>query len=161
LKWQLGCSAPIKEDAMTTLSPDRSPSATASRRAVLVSAGGATLALCLAGCSGGGTAAPTAAGTAGAGSAGTTVAAADVPVGSGRIVGEFVVTQPTEGTFEAFNYLCTHQNLPVQHVSDSAIVCGRHGSTFSLADGSVLTGPATAALAKATVTRSGDTLTIA
>jgi nitrite reductase/ring-hydroxylating ferredoxin subunit len=143
---------------VTTLSTDHpAPLGTASRRAVLVSAGGVTLALCLAGCSGG-TSTPTT--TTGAGAAGTTVAAADVPVGSGRIVGEFVVTQPTEGTFEAFNYLCTHQNQPVQQVTDAAIVCGRHGSTFSLADGSVLTGPATTALAKATVTRSGDTLTI-
>ena len=82
------------------------------------------------------------------------------PWASGKIVGQFVVTQPKEGTYEAFSYLCTHQNLPVQQVTDAAIVCGRHGSTYSLADGAVLTGPATKALTKATVKVDGDTLTI-
>ncbi len=90
----------------------------------------------------------------------TTVKAADVPVGAGLIVGQFVVTQPKAGTYEAFSYICTHQNLPVQQVTDAAIVCGRHGSTYSLADGTVLTGPATKALTKATVKVDGDTLTI-
>ncbi len=125
-----------------------------SRRAVLESAGIAAITLCLGGCAAG-------SGTSGSGGSGpTTVAAADIPVGGGKIVGTFVVTQPTKGTFEAFGYLCTHQNLPVQQVSDAAIICGRHGSSFSLADGSVLTGPATKALTKATVTVNGDTLTI-
>jgi len=81
-------------------------------------------------------------------------------VGGGKIVGSYVVTQPTEGTFEAFSYLCTHQSLPVQEVTDAAIVCGRHGSTYSLADGSVLTGPATKALTKATATVSGETVSV-
>lgn len=136
-----------------------------SRRTALISVGGTTLAVCLAGCSpaagSSGTAGSTPGGSTGGGTAaGTTVAVGDVPVGGGRIVDAFVVTQPKAGTFEAFSYLCTHQGLPVQEVSDAAIICGRHGSTFSLADGSVLTGPATTALAKATVAVSGDTLTI-
>lgn len=126
------------------------------RRVVLNSAGLAALTVCLAGC-----AAAPAGGGSGSASGGATAKVADIPVGGGRIVGPFVVTQPTEGTFEAFNYLCTHQNLPVQDVTDAAIVCGRHGSTFSLADGSVLTGPATNPLTRAAVTVSGDTLTVA
>ncbi|MFZ0531453.1 MAG: Rieske (2Fe-2S) protein, partial [Propionicimonas sp.] len=113
-----------------------------SRRTILNSAGLAAVTICLAGCS----PAPSAAGGA------TTVKASEIPVGGGRIVGQYVVTQPKQGTYEAFGYLCTHQNLPVQQVTDAAIVCGRHGSSFSLADGSVLTGPATKSLAKATVT---------
>ncbi len=127
---------------------------TPSRRLVLTGAGGFALAACLAGCG-----APTAAVTS-APPGDTTVPAADIPVGSGKIVGNYVVTQPTAGTFVAFSYLCTHQNLPVQQVSDTTIICGRHGSTYSITDGSVLTGPATKALAKATVTKSGDNLTI-
>lgn len=128
-----------------------------SRRAVLVSAGAGVIAVCLGGCT-----APTTPGTdTGSGGSGpTTIPVTDIPVGSGRIVGQFVVTQPTEGTFEAFSSTCTHQRLPVQQVTDSAIVCGRHGSTFSLADGSVITGPAAEPLARATVSRTGDTLTI-
>lgn len=130
-----------------------------SRRTVLNSAGLAAVTICLAGC------APAASeGGAGNGSGGsegpTTVNASEIPVGGGKIVGQYVVTQPREGSFEAFGYLCTHQRMPVQQVTDAAIVCGRHGSSFSLADGSVLTGPATEPLARATVTVSGDTLTI-
>ena len=127
---------------------------TPSRRVVLATAGAGALALCLAGCSGAGQ--PTVSSAPGA----VTVPVADVPVGAGLVVDGFVVTQPTEGSFAAFSYLCTHQVLPVQQVTYAAIVCGRHGSTYSLADGSVLTGPATKALTAATVTRSGDTLTI-
>lgn len=130
-----------------------------SRRTVLNSAGLAAVTICLAGC------APATSGS-GSGSGGgasggaTTVKAAEIPVGGGKIVGQFVVTQPKEGTYEAFSSTCTHQNLPVQQVTDAAIVCGRHGSSFSLADGSVLTGPAERALTKATVAVDGDTLTI-
>ncbi len=119
------------------------------RRAALVGIGGATLALCL-GCS--------AQGQASAGP--VTVRVTDVPVGSGIIVGGFVVTQPQAGTFEAFNGACTHQGFIVQQVTTSAIVCGRHGSSFALTDGSVITGPAARPLAKATLTRNGDVLTI-
>ncbi len=126
-----------------------SPPASISRRTALVGIGGATLALCL-GCS-----------AQGAASSGpVTVNVSEVPVGSGTIVGSFVVTQPQAGTFEAFNGACTHQGFIVQQVTTSAIVCGRHGSTYALTDGSVITGPATRPLAKATVTRNGDLLTI-
>lgn len=135
---------------MTDLTQTQTPS----RRAVLATAGAGALALCLGACSAGGQP------TVSSAPSTTTVDVADVPIGAGTIVGAFVVTQPTEGSFAAFSYLCTHQVLPVQQVTDAAIVCGRHGSTYSLADGSVLTGPATKALTAATVTRSGDTLTI-
>lgn len=130
-----------------------------SRRAVLGSAGLAAVTICLAGCGSGGSSGSSSAASTDAPGA-TTVKASEVPVGSGLIVGQYVVTQPKEGTYEAFGHLCTHQNLPVQQVTDAAIVCGRHGSSFSLADGSVLTGPATEALTKATVSVDGDTLTI-
>ncbi len=125
-----------------------------SRRTVLNSAGLAAVTICLAGC------APAAGGATSSAAGATTVKAAEIPVGSGKIVGSFVVTQAKEGTFEAFSFLCSHQNLPVQQVTDAAIVCGRHGSSYSLADGTVLTGPATKALTKATVKLDGDTLTI-
>ena len=119
-----------------------------SRRTALVALGGGALALALGGCTAAATGDPNA----------NTVKAADVPVGGGKIVGKWVVTQPEAGSFAAFSYLCTHQNLPVQQVSDRGIICGRHGSMFSLTDGSVLLGPATTGLAKATVTVDGDTL---
>lgn len=127
------------------------------RRTVLNSAGIAAVTLCLGGCA----AAGSDSGTSGTASSGpVTVKTSDVPVGSGTIVAPYVVTQPKAGTYEAFSYICTHQGFPVGQVTDAAIVCLHHGSTYSLADGSVLTGPATKALTKATVTVSGDTLTI-
>lgn len=125
-----------------------------SRRTALITIGGATLAVCLAGCGVSASAPASATGAA------TTVTKGEIPVGGGKIVGQFVVTQPTAGNFEAFSYLCTHQHLPVQQITTTAIVCGRHGSTFSLTDGSVITGPATSPLAKATISVNGDTLTI-
>jgi nitrite reductase/ring-hydroxylating ferredoxin subunit len=127
------------------------------RRVVLSSAGIAAMTLCLAGCSAG---AQATSGSTSGDSGPTTAKTTDIPVGGGKIVGAYVITQPKAGTFEAFSYLCTHQNLPVQQVTDAAIVCGRHGSSYSLADGSVLTGPATTGLTKATATVSGDTITI-
>ena len=127
---------------------------TPSRRVVLATAGAGALALCLAGCSAAGQPAVSSA------PGEVTVPVADVPVGAGLIADGFIVTQPTEGTFVAFSRLCTHQGLPIRQVTDAAIVCGHHGSTFSVADGSVLTGPATRPLPAATVTRAGDTLTI-
>ncbi|MGB7964162.1 MAG: Rieske (2Fe-2S) protein [Propionicimonas sp.] len=137
------------EPLTTTTGPS-----TPSRRLVLTGAGGFALAACLAGCG-----APTSAMTS-TPAGDTTVPAADIPVGTGKVVGNYVVTQPTAGTFVAFSYLCTHQNLPVQQVLDTTIICGRHGSTYSIKDGSVLTGPATVGLTKATVTKSGDSLKI-
>jgi nitrite reductase/ring-hydroxylating ferredoxin subunit len=128
------------------------------RRTVLNSAGIAAVTLCLGGCAAAGSDSGTSGGTASSGP--VTVKASDIPVGSGKIVAPYVVTQPTAGTYEAFSYVCTHQGFPVGQVTDAAIVCLHHGSTYSLADGSVLTGPATKALTKATVTVSGDTLTI-
>ena len=103
---------------------------------------------------GGNTGAPTDAGPDGGG----LVATADVPVGGGVVLGEqqVVVTQPTEGEFLAFTAVCTHQGCTVGSVADGAIVCPCHGSTFSVDDGSVLNGPASAPLAEVPVAVEGD-----
>lgn len=71
------------------------------------------------------------------------VAAADVPVGGGVVLAEekLVVTQPTRGTFKAFDATCTHQGCLVGSVDDT-IHCPCHGSSFAIADGSVAGGPA-------------------
>jgi Rieske Fe-S protein len=87
---------------------------------------------------------------------------ADVPVGGGVIMqnANFVVTQPTAGTYKAFSNVCTHQGCPVSEITNGAIVCTCHGSLFSVKDGSAISGPARRALAAATVTQSGDSLVI-
>ncbi|WP_349826702.1 ubiquinol-cytochrome c reductase iron-sulfur subunit [Brevibacterium litoralis] len=99
-------------------------------------------------------------GTGGAAAAGITVPVADVPVGSGVIVEEVVVTQPTEGEFHAFSAVCTHQGCLVNQVTETQIVCPCHGSQFSTTDGSVIAGAAESALPAATVEESEGTLTV-
>ena len=81
---------------------------------------------------------------------GPSVATADVPVGGGVILddADFVVTQPTEGTYKAFSKICTHQGCPVGSVSGGLIRCPCHGSEFSIEDGSVTQPPASKPLAE-------------
>ncbi len=126
------------------------------RRTLLAGAAavGATGALVACGSSGGSGSA--------ASSGPVTLAAADVPVGGGKIVpdGPVVVTQPRAGVFRAFSAVCTHQGCTVGTVDATRIICPCHGSTFSTSDGSVLNGPATSPLPAKTVTRSGTTLTV-
>ncbi|MSS45797.1 Rieske (2Fe-2S) protein [Cutibacterium sp. WCA-380-WT-3A] len=91
-----------------------------------------------------------------------TVRTADVPVGGGLVIDKsnFVVTQPTKGTFKGFVRVCPHAGCQVDGVRDGAILCPCHGSKFAITDGHVTQGPATAGLGEATVTVKGDTLTI-
>lgn len=64
-----------------------------------------------------------------------------VDVGGGFInrSARVVVAQPREGEFRAFSAVCTHEGCIVSVIVDQTIVCGCHGSTYSLEDGSVLT----------------------
>lgn len=135
-----------------------------SRRAVLAGAAavGAVGALAACGTSPGGNSANTGGGG-NTGAAGPlTVKAADVPVGGGQILKDarVVVTQPTAGTYKAFNAICTHQGCLVGAVDKSVITCICHGSQFSAVDGSVKRGPAIMPLGAKTVTASGTDLTI-
>ena len=57
-----------------------------------------------------------------------------------------VVTQPEEGTFEAFSAICTHQNCTVKDVRGGTINCACHGSKFNITNGSVVQGPAASPL---------------
>lgn len=89
-----------------------------------------------------------------------TVAKSDVPEGSGVIDGDYVVTQPEAGDFKAFSSVCTHQGCPVSQISDGKILCNCHGSEFSIADGSVMNGPAEQPLTAATVEVADDNLEV-
>ncbi|GAA5036792.1 Rieske (2Fe-2S) protein [Streptomyces siamensis] len=97
-----------------------------------------------------------------AGNAGGTVLAktSDIPEGGGKVFADqgVVVTQPTAGTFKAFSSKCTHQGCAVKGIANGVINCPCHGSQFSAADGSVKKGPATTALAAATITVEGDSI---
>ena len=97
------------------------------------------------------------------GSAGAVLAStSDVPVGGCAVFEseKVVVTQPTEGEFKAFSSTCTHQGCAVSSSSDGEIPCNCHGSRFSLEDGSVLNGPATAPLSEVAITVEGDDISL-
>jgi Rieske Fe-S protein len=95
-----------------------------------------------------------------AGSPGAPAAAlartADVPVGSGVIVGDIVITQPTAGVFDAFSTVCTHAGCNVSEVTD-VISCPCHGSKFKL-DGTVSNGPAKRPLEAKAIKVQGDSI---
>jgi Rieske Fe-S protein len=112
---------------------------------------------------------PTASSSAGpaspAGSNGAPVLAstADIPVGGGKILADkkIVITQPRAGSFDAFTAVCTHQGCIVGTVSGGTINCPCHGSKFNIANGSVVNGPATSALAPVKIQVEGNSIVAA
>ncbi|WNZ13145.1 Rieske (2Fe-2S) protein [Streptomyces sp. 11x1] len=163
------------------------PASIPGRRTVMAAAGVAGLAVALTACgsdddasassssgagaggdsnadSGGSTGGDTAGGSTGGDAGGKEIAkTADIPEGGGKIFESegVVVTQPEAGTFKAFSSVCTHQGCAVKTIADGVINCPCHNSNFSIADGSVKSGPATKALPAKQVTVSGDSITLA
>ena len=84
----------------------------------------------------------------------------DVPVGGGALVGWYVVTQPTAGTFHAYYAACPHAGLKVDRIEGQEIICDSHGARFSTDNGAVLKGPAKKSLTPAPFTTDGDVLII-
>lgn len=99
-------------------------------------------------------------GSASGGSSGVLAKTADVPVGGGKILDnpQVVLTQPASGTFKGFSSICTHMGCPLASVEGGTINCNCHGSQFSISDGSVKTGPATAPLQPVQVKVEGDSI---
>ena len=85
---------------------------------------------------------------------------ADIPVGGGKILTDkkIVITQPRAGTFDAFTAVCTHQGCIVDSVAGGTINCPCHGSKFSIANGSVVNGPATSSLAPISIKVQGTSI---
>ncbi|QIG43077.1 Rieske (2Fe-2S) protein [Nocardioides anomalus] len=86
----------------------------------------------------------------------------DIEVGGGKIFAdqEVVVTQPAAGEFKCFTAVCSHQGCIVSDVKGGTINCDCHGSQYSIEDGSVVTGPATFALAEEPINVAGDSITL-
>jgi Rieske Fe-S protein len=85
---------------------------------------------------------------------------ADIPVGGGKILTgqKIVITQPQAGSFDAFTAVCTHQGCLVATVSGGTINCPCHGSKFSIANGSVVNGPAASPLAPVSIKVQGSSI---
>lgn len=157
------------------------PASGPARRTVVAAAGAAGLAVALTACGSddGASDAPAGSGPAGgspddggaggggesgSGAAGAALAStADIPEGGGKVFADrkVVVTQPTAGEFKAFSATCTHQGCAVKSIADGLINCPCHNSNFSIADGSVKSGPATRPLPSVEITVSGDSITLA
>jgi Rieske Fe-S protein len=94
---------------------------------------------------------------AGSGPANVIARTSDVSVGSGVIVGDIVVTQPSAGVFKGLSAICTHAGCTVSEVAGATIKCPCHGSQFNL-DGSVARGPASAPLPAEPISVQGDSI---
>lgn len=100
--------------------------------------------------------------TSGGSSGGAALAlVADVPEGGGIIKGDYVITQPSSGTFKAFSKVCTHQGCPVTEIAGGVITCKCHNSTFSIEDGAPTGGPAKKPLAETKIKVDGDNIVAA
>lgn len=134
------------------------------RKTVLAGAGVGLVAVAVAACSSGSAPEPSESSAASDSSAPAEPKAltptADVPVGSGVIVDEIVVTQPTAGDFKGFSAVCTHTGCLLNEIADGTINCPCHGSKFSL-DGAVVNGPATRPLETVAVRVQGDSVVVA
>jgi len=84
----------------------------------------------------------------------------EIPVGSAKVFGKFIIAQPTEGKFVAYSSRCPHQGARVADVEGDRLVCPSHGSEFSIADGSVLVGPARDPLEPANLKAADDKLEV-
>jgi Rieske Fe-S protein len=79
---------------------------------------------------------------------------ADIPVNSGKVVGDTLITQPQTGVFDAFVARCTHAGCVLPGVEGDTIKCPCHGSQFAL-NGTVVRGPAMEPLKPVRVTVKG------
>jgi nitrite reductase/ring-hydroxylating ferredoxin subunit len=88
----------------------------------------------------------------------------DVKVGSARMYNvagiPLLVTQPKKGVFKAFNGYCTHQQVQLDGLNGTNLICSQHGSSFNTTTGKVTGGPARSALANYKVTVAGTTLKV-
>jgi len=151
------------------------PGVSPSSRRTLLACAGAACAAALAGCArynsnNGGinasqptrSSAPASQGSGAAAQSGPPVLArtSDIPVGGGKILADqkIVITQPQAGSFHAFTAVCTHQGCIVGTVSGGTINCPCHGSKFSIANGSVVNGPASSPLAPVSIKVQGTSI---
>ncbi|MFE7766783.1 Rieske (2Fe-2S) protein [Streptomyces sp. NPDC057438] len=159
------------------------PASIPGRRTVMAAAGVAGLTVALTACgsedepststsnssgagagAGGDSTAEASGGSTSGGAGGAAIAkTSDIPEGGGKIFESegVVITQPEAGQYKAFSATCTHRGCAVKSIADGVINCPCHNSNFSIADGSVKSGPATEPLPAKKVSVSGDSITLA
>jgi Rieske Fe-S protein len=72
-----------------------------------------------------------------------------------------VIAHVDQGTFMAFEAICTHQNCTVSYNAlNLTLDCPCHGSTYEARDGSVINGPALRPLTRLTASSDGTTITV-
>ncbi len=101
--------------------------------------------------------------TTGGAAGGARIPVAQVPVGSAVVIAgakPYVVAQPTDGKFVAFDAACTHQGATVSAQDGLSLQCPAHGSRFNGGTGAVEQGPAKTALAAVPVRRDGEELVV-
>jgi nitrite reductase/ring-hydroxylating ferredoxin subunit len=98
----------------------------------------------------------------GSAAAGGGTPTSEVPVGGGTVFPDTmtVVTQPTAGTFKAFDAVCPHQGCTVGSVENGQIICPCHQSHFDATTGDRVSGPAPTGLTAKTITVTGTTFTV-
>lgn len=98
----------------------------------------------------------------GSAAAGGGTPTSEVPVGGGTVFPDTmtVVTQPTAGTFKAFDAVCPHQGCTVGSVENGQIICPCHQSHFDATTGDRVSGPAPTGLTAKTITVTGTAFTV-
>ena len=91
--------------------------------------------------------------------------AGEIPVGGSKIftyptdVEPCILLRPAAEDYVAYSRLCTHASCPVFYqAQENRLNCPCHGGAFSVADGSVLTGPPPRPLPKIVIERRGSDL---
>jgi Rieske Fe-S protein len=91
-------------------------------------------------------------GTDGGANGNAIAATSDVPVGSGLVVDETLIVQPSADEFAAFSAVCPHQGeIVAAPDADGNIVCPRHQSTWTI-EGALEQGPAEVNLPEVAIT---------
>ena len=84
------------------------------------------------------------------------IAKTDVPVGSAVILDRFIIAQPAAGNYVAYSSVCPHQQKKITKVEGDKVKCTAHGSTFDIATGDRVAGPALSGLRKVDLKDNGD-----
>ena len=69
-------------------------------------------------------------------------------------------TKPAANEYKVYSTVCPHQGSPITQVSGDTVKCTRHGSVFSIKDGSVISGPSQAGLSPKEFSRDGDSIVV-